>query len=138
MSGHVRQRGKRWYAIINVVKDSKRKRVWHRLDATVTNKKEAKVACAKLIGKQADGAYIEPSRMTVAEFVRSRINQWEAASEITARTAERYRELTRNQIAPHTSTKFVQKLTRLDIEGWHTSLRTTGISARTIGHAHRL
>jgi integrase len=54
------------------------------------------------------------------------------------RTAQRYRELCDNQIAPHLGEKPVQKLKPLDIEAWHTALRQTGISARTIGHAHRV
>jgi integrase len=32
----------------------------------------------------------------------------------------------------------LQKLTRLDVESWHTTLRNSGLAARTIGHAHRV
>jgi hypothetical protein len=84
------------------------------------------------------GSYVEHSKITVAEFVRSRIDQWESAGSITARTAQRYRQLAQNQIALHIGIKPVQKLTRLDIEGWHTVLRNGGLAARTIGHAHRV
>jgi integrase len=139
MSGHVRQRGKkgRWYAVINVVEGGKRKRRWHRLE-NCNGEREAKKALAVLVAQQVAGTYVNPSRATVAEFVRSRIDQWEAANEITARTAERYRELAKNQITPHIGTRPLQKLSRLDIEGWHTTLRNTGLAARTIGHAHRV
>jgi integrase len=137
MSGHVRQRGRKgqWYAVIDVVTDGKRKRVWHRLN--VAGKREAERACAGLITKQSEGTYVEPSRTTVAEFVRSRIDQWEAAKDITARSAEGYRRYVTNQIAPHIN-KPLQKLAPLDIEAWHTALRNSGLAARTIGHAHRL
>jgi hypothetical protein len=138
MSGHVRQRGKRWYAVINVVTDGKRKRVWHRLDAAITGKREAERACAALITKQAEGSYVEPSKTPVGDFVRSRINQWEAAGEITARTAQGYRQLAEHQIGPHIGPKPLQRLMRLDVEGWHTTLRNTGLAAGTIGRAHRL
>jgi len=57
---------------------------------------------------------------------------------ISARTAQRYRQLIENQIAPHLGPKTLQKLTRLDVEGWHTALRNGGLAARTIGHAHRV
>jgi integrase len=139
MSGHVRQRGKRgqWYAVIDVFEGDKRKRRWHKLE-NCTGKREAEKACERLIGKQAEGTYVDPSKMTAAEFVRSRIDQWEAAADISARTAERYRQLTENQIAPHLGNKPLQKLTRLDIEAWHTTLRQGGLVARTIGHAHRV
>jgi integrase len=49
-----------------------------------------------------------------------------------------YRQLAENQIAPHIGARPVQKLTRLDVEGWHTTLRNKGLAARTIGHAHRV
>jgi integrase len=83
--------------------------------------------------------------MTVSDHVRARVDQWESAEEISAKTTERYRELVENQIVPHIGSKPVQKLRASDIESWHTALRVNGrkdgkggISARTIGHAHRV
>jgi hypothetical protein len=32
----------------------------------------------------------------------------------------------------------VQKVSRLDIEAWHTTLRNGGLAARAIGPAHRV
>jgi integrase len=139
MSGHVRQRGKQgqWYAVIDVVEAGRRKRVWHRLPGA-TGKREAEKACAALIAKQAEGSYVLPARLIVADFIRSRVDQWEAAGNITARTAQRYRQLVENQIVPPLGTMPLQKLSRLDVEGWHTTLRNGGLAARTIGHAHRV
>src|SRR5262245_34851263 len=108
MSGHVRLRGRKWYAVINVVEGGKRKRNWHRLE-NCNGKKEAERECAKLIAKQAEGAYVDPSKRTVTEWVRSRIDQWD----ISARTAQGYRQLLDNQIAL-IGAKPIQKLTRLD------------------------
>jgi integrase len=138
MSGHVRQRGNKgqWYAVINVVEDGKRKRHWHKLE-NCSGKREAQTKLAELIAARNQGNYVERSKITVAEFVRSRVDQWEAAGDISARTSQRYRQLTEQQIA-HIGNKPVQKLTRLDVEGWHTTLRNAGLTARTIGHAHRV
>ena len=47
-------------------------------------------------------------------------------------------KLVENQIAPHLGAKALQKLTRLDIEGWHNILHQGGLAPRTIGHAHRV
>jgi integrase len=98
-----------------------------------------------LIASVASNAYVEPNKITIDDFVRNRIDQWEAAGDITARTAARYRELAENQIAPHLGAKALQKLRPLDIEDWHTALRTGGrakgkggLAPRTIGHAHRV
>jgi integrase len=139
MSGHVRKRGKRgqWYAVIDVFDGGKRKRRWHKLE-NCNGKREAEKACERLIAQRGDGTYVERSKMAVAEFVRERITQWEAAGNITPRTAQRYRQLAENQIAPHLGAKLLQKMSRLDIEAWHTVLRNGGLAARTIGHAHRL
>jgi integrase len=101
-------------------------------------KSQAQAEAAKIIASTVTGEYVDPSRETVAGFVRARINQWEAAGNITARTAQRYRQLVENQIVPHLGARALQKVTRLDVEGWHTSLRNSGLATRTIGHAHRV
>jgi integrase len=138
MKGHLRERSPGHWAIILDVRDpatGKRKRRWHSFTGT---KRQAQVKKAELIAALSQGSYVERSKVTVADFVRARIDQWESAATISARTAQRYRQLTDNQIATHIGTKPVQKLTRLDVEGWHSFLRNTGLAARTIGHAHKL
>ena len=139
MSGHVRQRGKKgqWYAVIDVSDGGKRKRRWHKLDGC-KGEREAGKRCAQLIAQRMDGTYVDRSKMTAVEFVKERIDQWEAATTISARTAQRYRQLAENQIAPHLGSKPLQKLARLDVEAWHTALRQGGLAGRTIGHAHRV
>ena len=95
--------------------------------------------------RRARGAYVEQSKITVAEHVRARVNQWEAAGDISAKTAERYRELIEHQIVPHLGTKTVQKLkhARYRAVAQHAAHqrakgRQGGVSARTIEHAHRI
>ena len=108
-------------------------------------KKDAIALLAKRRTDAAEGKFVAPNKKTIAEFVRERVDQWEAAGDISARTAARYRELVENQIVPHIGAKVLQKLRPLDIEGWHTMLRTkgradgkAGLAARTIAHAHRV
>jgi integrase len=113
----------------------KRRRKWHSFRGT---KREAQVKRAELIAALAQQTYVEPTKRTVADFVRARVDQWEAAGAITARTAQRYRQLVAHQIVPHLGAKLLQRLTRLDVEAWHTTLRNGGLAARTIGHAHRV
>jgi integrase len=137
MKGCIKERSPGRFAIIIEMRDpatGQRKRKWHSFRG---NKREAQIECAKLIAAVGNGDYVEPTKTTVAEFVPSRIDQWEASGEISARTAQRYRQLLANQIAPYLGTKVLRKLKPLDVEGWHTSLRAT-VAARTIGHAHRL
>lgn len=140
MSGHIRRRGERsWELKFDLGRDpvtGKRESRFHSFRGT---RREAQLKLAELIAAVGGGSYVEPSKMTVADFVRARVDQWEAAPDgITARTAQRYRQLTENQIVPHLGAKTLQKLTRLDIEGWHNMLHRGGLAARTIGHAHRV
>ena len=138
MKGHLRERSPGHWAIVIDARDpatGKRKRRWHSFKGT---KREAQVECARLIASVGQGTYVEQSKMTVAEFVRGRVTQWETAGNITPRTAQRYRQLVENQIVPHIGTKPLQKVSRLDVEAWHAALRNGGLAARTIGHAHRV
>jgi hypothetical protein len=114
-------------------------------------KREAQVKLTALLAAVGNSTYVEPSKVTLAEHVRARVAQWEAAydpaakSGISPKTAERYRELVENQIVPHIGATAVQKLKPLDVEAWKATLRTSGrkggqggVSTRTIKHAHRI
>jgi len=96
MSGHVRQRGKKgqWYAVIDVLGAGKRIRRWHKLE-NCKGKREAEKACERLIAQQAEGTYVDPSRMTVADFLERWIEHMEG--QVSPRSHERYAELCRNR-----------------------------------------
>ncbi|HXB79656.1 MAG TPA: tyrosine-type recombinase/integrase [Bradyrhizobium sp.] len=146
MKGHIQQRGKNsWRLKFDAGRDEKtgrRKTQFHTFRGT---KRQAQVKLAELIASVAQDKYVEPSKITVGDFVTDRVDQWEARGDITARTAARYRELIENQIVPHIGVKHLQKLRTLDIEEWHAALRNGGradgkggLAPRTIGHAHRV
>jgi integrase len=146
MKGHIRQRGKRsWELKFDAGRDpatGKRKVQYHSFKGT---KREAQIKLAELIASVGKGAYVEPHKVTVADFVRARVDQWEAAGDISARTAQRYRQLVENQIVPYLGATLLQKLRPLDVEAWHAALRNGGrvrgkggVAARTTGHAHRI
>lgn len=146
MRGHIQQRGKRsWRLKFDAGRDpgtGNRKIQYRTFRGT---KREAQTELAKLIASVADNTHIEPSKLTVAAYVKARVDQWEAASDISARTAQRYRELLEHQIVPHIGAAPLQKLRVADVERWHTTLRDSGrargkggIAPRTIGHAHRV
>ena len=138
MKGHICQRGTRSFELkFDADRDASGRRRT-RYASFKGTKREAQVKLAELIASVSNDSYVEPKKVTVAVFVRARVNQWEAAGNVTARTARRYRQLVEKQIAPHIGAKPLQKLTRLDVEAWHTTLKNGGLAARTIGHAHRL
>jgi len=136
VKGHLRERSPgRWAIILSVRENGKRKRHWHSFKGT---KAEAEAERIRLLAKQVDSEYVPPSKATLAAFVRSRVEQWQSAGNITPRTAHRYRQIVENQIAPHLGTKALRKISRLDIEAWHTALRKSGLASTTIGLAHRV
>jgi integrase len=99
-------------------------------------KKDAQALLAKRRTDVAESKFVEPNKKTVAEFVKARIDQWEAAAHISARTAARYRELLANQITPHIGAKILQKLRPTDIEEWHTTLRNNGRAGGRVALLH--
>jgi integrase len=140
MKGHIRRRGERsWELKFDRGRDpvsGKRKIAYQSFKGT---KREAQIKLAELVTATNQGSYVEPAKVTVADFVRARIDQWEAAPDgITARTAQRYRQLAEYQITPHLGAKTLQRLTRLEIEAWHNALHQSGLAAGTIGNAHRV
>ena len=143
MRGSIVKRSPGHYAIIlDINKDGQRKRKWHSFKGT---RDEAEGECARLITAMKEGAYVETNKLTVGQYLLDRLTQWEGSNKIGHKTSERYRELIANQIIPHLGNKHLQKLKAIDIERWHNTLLATGrkdraggVSARTIGHAHRV
>jgi len=104
-------------------------------------KKDARGELIRLLAEVENGSAVEPSRITVAEWLRS---WFDAAGELSPKTLERYRQLAEQQIIPHLGASALQKLRPAQIHDWHNTLLKCGgaagraLSARTVGHAHRV
>jgi hypothetical protein len=108
MKGHIRERSPGRWAIILDLRDpetGKRKRKWHSFAGT---KREAQKECARLISDMGSGAYIEPSKLTVAQF----FDRWldHVRSQVGPRTFERYDEIARKNLAPLIGSALLTKL----------------------------
>jgi integrase len=124
MKGHIRERSPGHFAIVLSIGAGKnRKLKWHSFKGT---KRQAQAECARLITGLKEGSYVEPSKLTLADHLKGRLEQWEASKKIGAKTAERYAELINNQIVPHLGAITLQKLTVQDIETWHNNLASSG------------
>jgi integrase len=144
MKGHIRRRGTNSWELKYDVdrKDGLRKTTYKSFRGT---RKEAHAELARQLAAVAGGGHVDPSKLTVAEYLTSRVAHWRTTGEIGPKTAERYDGLIRHQIAPFLGSKLLQKLTTSAIEEWHATLLTKGrvgggggVSARTVSHAHRL
>jgi integrase len=146
MKGNLTRRGKTsWRLKFDTGRDPVTGRRITKFVTLRGTKAQAQEQVNRILAEVAAGTHIEPSAITVGEFVRARVSQWEASGTISARTVERYRQLVENQVVPFLGNKELQRLRPLDIEGWHTTLRNTGrvrgsggVAARSIGSAHRL
>src|SRR5271156_1477963 len=96
LGGSIVERSRGRWAIILEGRDpatGKRKQKWHSFKGT---KKEAQTELVRLLHETSKGTYIEPSKMTVSQW----IDQWIAAGapgrkkkKVGQRTLERYEQL---------------------------------------------
>jgi hypothetical protein len=150
MRGHIRKRSANsWELKYDVPRlEGGRHIVYRSVKGT---RREAAAELARLLARVADGAHVDPTKLTTGDHVRARFKQWQASGVISPKTAERYAGLIEHHIVPYIGGKLLQKLSTRDIETWHATLLTRGrkgrngrpdgqggISARTIGAAHRI
>jgi len=106
-------------------------------------KKEAKTELKRLTLQVDDGAYVRPSKDILADYLAQWIDDAEALR-LSAKTAERYRQLIAHQIIPHLGGIVLTRLRPAHIKTWHATLIKQGgaggepLAARTVGHAHRV
>jgi integrase len=97
--------------------------------------KDAQKELTRLLSAADAGTLVDPTTATVGDY----LTQWlDNALNLSPKTHERYRELAARQIMPHLGMVKLQKLKPEHLETWHAALLKTGLSARTVGHAHRV
>jgi len=122
-------------------------------------KRKAQEELTRLLGQRNDGSYIEPTKMTVAQY----LHHWLEADidrRVAARTAARHRGIVEKNIIPKLGHVPVRKLTAIHIEAFETELQREGwvkprakqkikegeeapaqekrgLSAQTVQHIHR-
>jgi integrase len=100
MKGHIRQRSPTSYELKF---DAGRNAAGERMIEYRTfkgTKRQAETQLARLVAAVDKGEHVARKTITVGAHVAERIEQWVALGRITAKTAERYRELLANQIMP--------------------------------------
>jgi integrase len=141
MRGNITRRGKNsWRIKFDDGADASGKRITRYI--TVKGKRQdAQRELTKLLGAADAGTLVEPSKVTVAEYLRQWLN---GNHGLSPNSAARYWELADGQIIPHLGGRVMQQLRPGDVEAWHDILLKCGakngkpLSPRTIGHAHRV
>ena len=134
MRGNITKRGKNsWQLKFDVPsRDGKRQQRYASVRGTY---QDAQKKLTSLLKASDDDLLPDPTRVTVAEYVRD----WLASAHAQSpKTLERYGEIAERQIIPHIGGEVLQKLKPETVTTWHGTLLEGGLSARTVGHAHRL
>lgn len=138
MSGHIRQRGKRsWELKFDAGSDPLTGKRRIRYVSFKGTKREAQIELARLISEHAAGGSVDPSKITVREF----LERWDrdyAATNLTPKTRERYQQLIKNQITPNIGQIQLQKLWPTHLNELYAKLCNGGLSPQTVKHVHRL
>ena len=134
MRGSIRRRGQTsWEVKFDVPNpDGKRK---SRFVTVRGSYKDAQKELTRLLNAADEGTLPDPSNSTLAEYLRAWLD---GPLGLSPKTLERYRELGERQIIAHLGSTKLQKLKPEHIQQWHGTLLGTGLSPRTVGHAHRL
>ena len=144
MKGHIRKRGKSsWTVVIFLGRDAsgKQHRKWH---AVQGNRKDAQRELARLLNEINTGAYVEPARMTVSEFLERWLADY-AKNRVSPKTYERYQEMIEGHIRPDLGSYLLPKLSPLHIQAFYSRSLAQGrkdgkggLSAQSVVHFHRL
>ena len=144
MRGHIRQRGKgSWSIVLDLGRDSsgKRRQKWHTVRGT---KRDAQRELTSLLHALQTGAYVEPTKLTVGEYLRRWLDDY-AKTNVAPKTYERYDEIARLHLIPELGHHVLTKLQPLHIQAMHAAAlqhgrrdRAGGLSAQTVVHHHRV
>ncbi|MBI4006566.1 MAG: site-specific integrase [Gammaproteobacteria bacterium] len=142
MKGHIRKRGKKWCFIIDLGHDlnGKRDQKWY---SGFRTKNEAEKKLVEVIHELNTGAYIEPSKISVAEFLDKWLNV--IRGNVARKTWERYAEICKHHINPYIGHLSLNKLQPAHISDLYSRLLESGrkdgkggLSKRSVLHVHRV
>jgi hypothetical protein len=124
MKGHIRERSPGHWAIVIEMRHpatGKRRRKWHSFAGT---KRQAQIECSRLISEMSRGLYIEPARITVAQF----LDRWleDVKARVTPKTHERYGEIVRMNINPLLGAVVLTKLRPMQISDAYAKALSNG------------
>lgn len=145
MSGNITQRGEQsWRLKYEAGRDSatgKRRTAYKTVRGS---KKDAEKELRKILTSIDDGAYVEPSKLTVAEYLKRWLADY-AKPKVAGNTLERWEQIVDKHLTPALGNRPLKDLTPLDIQAYYSRELASGrldgsggLSRRTVHHHHRL
>jgi len=140
MRGNITRRGKSsWRLKLDLASGTGQRQT---IFVTVRGKRQdAERELTRLIATADNGSFIEPTKVTIADYMQAWLD---GPHGLAGKTAERYRQLADHQIIPHLGALPLQKLRPQHVADWHTKLVTSGgkdgraLSPQTTLSAHRV
>ena len=143
MKGHIRERSPGHWAVILDVRDpetGKRRRKWHSFAGT---KREARIECSRLIAGISGGTYLEPNKITLAQFLESWLEH--IHPQVSPKSHERYSEVIRKNVIPALGAVLLTKLRPAQISQMYAKALAGGrrdgkggLAPTTVVYMHRL
>ena len=137
MRGHLRKRGDRaWAIVVDIGHDprtGKRRQKWVNVNGT---KREAERKLVEVVLDRSTGAYIQPSRLTISEFLDQWMQDYVATS-VRPGTAGGYRTIV-NRLQRTLGHVRLTGLHAQDVQRYYKGLLDEGLSAQTVIHHHRV
>jgi integrase len=145
--GHIRQRGPRsWEIKFDLGRDPVSGKRVSRYVTFRGTKREAQAELTRLLNHKNKGTYVDPTKMTVAEYLK----HWlcvDIDRRVAAKTAARHRGIVQHQIIPRLGNVPMRKLTAVHIEAFEADLQRegyvkgskkgSGLTAQSVLHVHR-
>jgi len=142
MRGNITRRGKSsWRLKFDLGRDAVTGQRKTRFVTVRGKRQDAERELTKRLNAVHDGTDVEPTKLTVREYVTDWLDN---DTGLSPKTRERYKQLADQQIYPHLGSRLMQKLKPAEIQAWHATLAKTGgkngkpLSPQTVVHAHRV
>src|SRR5262249_38480747 len=145
MRGHIRPRGQgTWELKFDAGRDPLTGKRLTKYVSFKGTKREAQAELVRLLNRTNEGTYVDPTKMTVAEYLQ----HWlEVDIRWSAKTAGRHGGIVRHQILPRLGLIPLRKLAATHIEAFEADLQRSGyvkgskagagLKAQTVLHVHR-
>lgn len=135
MRGHLRKRGNSWSVVVDIGRDDdgRRQQKWH---SGFRTKREASEALTEILGQLSRRQYVNPSKLTVREFLE---DEWLPATRASLRplSFDSYEANVRNHIVPHLGSIQVQGLTPAALNALYAELGSS-LSPTTVRYIHAI
>jgi len=145
VKGHIKKGGKNsYYVVIDLGRDpitKKRRQKWHTIKG---NKRDAEKALAEILHQLNTSSYVEPLKMTMAEFLKLWLRDY-GATNLAPQTYKSYALIVNKHLIPRIGHIKLTKLQPMDLQAYYSYALTRGrangeggLSARTVLYHHRI